>query len=613
MLHAALTAISSIPFLVGLGLVILTGLFTFWLKNNNFAATVFGVQHKWAYLFPDRGLLRDSAKLQQDNPSELKPNGLTDKEEALCSALKSAITGSKDAHVDSAAFSRAKEYLSITKQASVHPPSFWAELGLFVLVFGESVGTGYVLAPWMSTEITPSQANVAAFVLALTVAIILALLTHLAGASMAKYRRYKNNTGSDEAQHDAGILESPFPPGLHNPQSVDAYYLSKGKITATGPRQRFSSRVGDDDGSYAPFLLGVVVVMVVALMVGIFAIRAGGVESNTTRKIVSMEKNGFSGGSNPFASAVSPSLPADVQQAQLQSRKQVAESLGGDYKLQGMAASIVLSLIYLVTQFTAFFVSFVSTFSAEGKRAYENTRGMSDYNSYVRKYLMPKIHKAESLLAKLRQMRHAAGAKFSGTSSFKEYLDLDSKSARNEEEERLVDAAVDAINADDAKAIRGVVWDLSVRNFGLDENAKQQLAQKLEGGSHKPKFGHGGNGEEQLGRKIQGDSLTGQSHSAVLAPVAATREGTLGGANSRGTREEHVNVAASGDGLVSKWSFADLSERFLGLNDDNARVNFLTKCRAAMSAPEFDALRAEIKHRKEAARAVDEFKDLLGN
>src|ERR1700754_1023662 len=82
------------------------------------------------------------------------------------------------------AFLSAREYLKISAQNGRRPmsPLLWAILG--VLTVAEAIGTGLLLAPLLSRDITPTLAMAAGTIIALVIAIVAVRFTHAAGEDM---------------------------------------------------------------------------------------------------------------------------------------------------------------------------------------------------------------------------------------------------------------------------------------------------------------------------------------------------------------------------------------------------------------------------------------------
>lgn len=556
MQHDIISIISSVPFLIAVVLSTIAGAFYFWLRADSFRFTCFAYKRAWVFGNDHRGEFQ--RLIEESSDSLVDKDGFVQAERTLCQTFKAVIAGSDSAEVTKEQFERAKNYLKITRQNDIRPPSMIARIGLFVLILAESVGTGYVLAPWMSTEITPSQANLAAGVLALAVAIVLALLTHVTGAEMAKMSAYRKNSGSEG-------LETRI--GLGDDQEQDAYYIDRNSnaVMQNPSPRRFANRV-DDPGSKGMVFLGVSSVIVVAIMVAVFFIRMGGIESQTTRQIVSMEQNGINGGSNPFASPASEPVPPDVASAQQQTRKQVAETLGGDYRTQGMAASLMLALIYLVTQFTAFIVAYKTTFSGQGESAFNFTRNQPSYETFRAKFLLPRISRAESFLTQLRQARLKRNHRC-GSSKFEDYLRQGEERERERERDvrdgAIAKAVADISNAknEDDRALR---WELAMKNYSFSSEEQAKLVEDLK----------------------KANKARMEAYAPTPAPAMAPA------------------------------SIEVLAGKFLGLSDKVERAAFLQAQERDLGEAGFVDLKAEIKRQKAQAdlvRAQDKYADLLAD
>jgi len=586
--HAIISALSSLPFLVCVTLATILAAFFFWLRADTFRFTAFAYRRWWAFGNDHRAEFQRLTKASGDSTVD---EGLVQAELTLCTTFKSVISGSSNTEVTAGQFNRAKSYLKITQQTDIHPSSTMARVGLFVLILAESVGTGYVLAPWMSTEITPSQANLAAGVLALAVAIVLALLTHTTGAEMARFSHFRKRHGSEglEVRIDLG-----------DDQDQDAYYIDPNTDTVRPnplPR-RFANRV-DDPGARGPVLLAVSGVIIVAIMVAIYVIRVNGVESEATRQIVSMETNGVQGpgDANPFDSAATPSaLPQSVAQAQQASRKDVAESLGGNYEVQGIAASLMLALIYLVTQFTAFIVAFRSTFNGQGEAAYDFTLNQPSFESFRARFLQPKITRAESFLTQLREARKKHNHRI-GTLTFESFL------KRGEQREEMArDGVIDRVAADVAtgrtEGERELRYELALKNHNFSSREQDQLIKSYQAAI------------------LRTDGI--RIKPATTRPAAQTLARATAQAGDQGAPQEphpaSQAVRARPTPPVQAEAQADidaLAQAFAALPDNLARGEFLEEQATSLSGDDFARLSGETKRRKRLAKTNGKFSDLL--
>ncbi|WP_321853376.1 hypothetical protein [Paraburkholderia tropica] len=594
MQHAIISALSSLPFLVSVTLATILAAFFFWLRADSFRFTAFAYKRWWAFGNDHRA---EFQRLTKESGDSTVDGGLVQAELTLCTTFKSVISGSSNTEVTAGQFGRAKNYLKITQQTDIHPPSMMARVGLFVLILAESVGTGYVLAPWMSTEITPSQANLAAGVLALAVAIVLALLTHTTGAEMAKFSHFRKRHGSEglEVRIDLG-----------DDQDQDAYYIDPNSSTVRQnplPR-RFANRV-DDPGVKGPILLVVSGAIIIAIMVAIYVIRVNGVESEATRQIVSMETNGVQGAgdANPFDSAATSSaLPPSVAQAQQASRKDVAESLGGNYKVQGIAASLMLALIYLVTQFTAFIVAFKSTFSGQGEAAYDFTRNQPSFETFRARFLQPRITRAESFLTQLREARKKRNHR-TGTLTFEAFL-----KHGEQREEQARDNVIDRVAADVAtgksEGERELRYELALKNHNFSSSEQDQVIKAYQAAILRT---DGIRSKPTSTRALAQTPAQATTQAETYAPAHADEQAALKAAQAtieaaRARPTSPVQAEADIDALANAFAV---------LPDNVAKGEFLEKQATLLSSDDFAALREEIKRRKRLAKTAEKYSDLL--
>ncbi|PMS32183.1 hypothetical protein B0G57_12384 [Trinickia symbiotica] len=583
-MHSIISILTSLPVLISVLASLVLGSFYFWLRADNFRFTSFAYKRPWVPGNDHSGEFQRLSKESGD--SVVDENGLVHAEGTLCQTFKAVIAGSSNAEVTAEQFNRAKSYLKITQQNDVHPPSMLARVGLFVLILAESVGTGYVLAPWLSNDITPARADMAAAVLALAVAIVLAIMTHVAGAEAAKFFHYRKRAGSE----GLGL-----PIDLGDDQDQDAFYIdpNTGTVKQNPLPRRFANRV-DDPGAWGPVLLAIVTGVVVTIMVVIFVHRVAGVESEATKQIVSMEANGVAdsgSGSSPFDTASSSSLPPDVVAAQQQTRRTVAESLGGDYKTQGMTASIMLALIYLVTQFTAFIVAFKSTFSGQGEAAYSFTRNQPSFDTFRAKFLMPKIARAESFLTQLRDARKKKSHRI-GTGRFEDFLksgEAREASARD----NLITRAAAEISTGKTDDDRELHWELALKNYNFSSEEQTILVQKCE-------EAHVKKDRIRLRERTHDASLNPVGAASVMAPVAVA-----------GASSHTVAAGNASSPVVDTPAIDKLARDFLQLPDKQAKTEFLAKQQGTLGEANFQLLAEEIKRQKELAKATEKYGDLL--
>ncbi len=575
--------ISSVPFLIFAAISVITIVFFYWLKSDNFRFTVFAYKRPWVFGNDHRGEFQTLTNENRDSPVV---DGMVTAESTLCNTFNGVISGSPKAEVNKEQFERAKNYLKITRQNDIQPTSVFAQIGLFVLILAEAVGTGFVLAPWMSTEITPSQANVAAGVLALTVAIILALLTHTTGSEMAQYVRYQRNSGSEGQESSVDVGDD---------QMQDAFYIDPNTNTIKpnpAPR-RFSSRV-PDPGAKGPTYLVVSTIIILAIMAAIFTIRMGGIESETTKQVVSMEKNGVSDtgkNSNPFATPKVNELPPDIAAAQQQTRNHVAESLGKSFKTQGMAASMMLALIYLVTQFTAYIIAFKSAFNGQGEAAYNFTQNQPSFDTFKAKFLEPRIKKTESLLSQLRQARKRKNHRIGNEDETFETFLKKKKVIEGKKRDDIVNKSANIISTGKTEDDRMLLWDLEVSNYNYSQEERDKLAASVQNAL----------ASRNSIRSPMKEPVVSKSTDLNNPPYSTRQSSQL-----------NATIDNKSSSVVRDSELFDqIAREFLNLNNSTEKVNFLQKQEKALSLENLENLKVEIQRQKKLIKEKNKYGDLL--
>jgi len=129
-----------------------------------------------------------------ENLASWKAAGLPPAEEHLCSTYIDKLP-----KIDPVVFNNANEYLKLTHQNGRSPMSQIAWVALGLLTVAEAAGTGMLIAPFVSSEITGNQMVWIGYVIALVMAVGLLGLTHAAGKDMYKRSSIKKALGSVNA------------------------------------------------------------------------------------------------------------------------------------------------------------------------------------------------------------------------------------------------------------------------------------------------------------------------------------------------------------------------------------------------------------------------------
>jgi len=380
-----------------LAITLLVGMFYWWRRSHepawfdflyNFPIPMFGHIGK---------LKRLKGNTEQVANRQSWINGMPSPENSLCGDYNSVMKRAKSLE----SFRRAQEYLRLSYQSDISPMPFWKFTVLFALTIAEAMGTGFLMAPFISSEMSSAQIGYAGWVLAVALAILLLVLTHHAGKSAKKIVSLKHALGTLDKNARPHDLTDDSPISASSPQEID-----EGK----SGESRFYRRVVKlkDRGSWAP-TVGVVVLLSLVLAM-VFMVRWEGIKKQNTLEVAQMEKSGAADSSadsgNPFSTISggdANALPPDVVKNQQQARDKVAKEVGAADRAQGFGAAILLAGIYLLTQAAGFWFAFEHAFVGEGQRAFDMTMGEPDYQSYHSKYIHPYESRAESRLAELRR------------------------------------------------------------------------------------------------------------------------------------------------------------------------------------------------------------------
>jgi len=319
------------------------------------------------------------------NMESWKHVGMPPAEEVLCSTYVDKIP-----KVNLDVFSNSNEYLKLTHQNDRTPLSSIMLIILAILTFAEAAGTGLLIAPFVASEITGNQMVWIGYAIALVMAIGLLGLTHAAGKDVYKYTAIRNALG------DVGTEE---------------YY--KEKVTSgtdqsidqdENHKVRFANRVlkgADDKGTLVKAII--VVVFLALLLSGITWMRIKGIQVELTQDVAEQSQSQSSPfGQQDSVDSVLNGLPDSVVKSAKDAKAQVNNELYKERLSQGVAATIVLGIIYLITQALGFFFSLNHSFMEDGRSAYDNTRGESSFQSYTSKHITPALDRGNMRLNHLR-------------------------------------------------------------------------------------------------------------------------------------------------------------------------------------------------------------------
>lgn len=306
------------------------------------------------------------------------------------------------------AFLNAREYLKISGQNGRKPMSsmLWVILG--VLTVAEAIGTGLLLAPLLSRDITPTFAMAAGSAIALVIAIVAVRFTHAAGEDMfantllSKVRHsFKQNKGFRRGD---GTKYGDFVKAV-GPED------DQGTDLDLEPAARLGARIGATSmSSMQPRRMNIIlaVAFIVLFAVGTTAYRhyMFNHEQDMAASAPVADADGASPNfQNMFAQGgnTAQPLPDDVADATKKSRQHAQEAVNQDSSMANDAGIMILALIYVFTQLLGLLTGYkYSFFNEDGKKAYGKTLGQLGYDDFLRVAVRPVAQRAQMRLGQLR-------------------------------------------------------------------------------------------------------------------------------------------------------------------------------------------------------------------
>jgi hypothetical protein len=306
------------------------------------------------------------------------------------------------------AFLNAREYLKISGQNGRKPMSsaLWVILG--VLTVAEAIGTGLLLAPLLSKDITPAFAMAAGSAIAFVIAIVAVRFTHAAGEDMfantllSKVRNsFKQNKGfrrGDGTRY--GDFVKSVGPEDNQETDVDLE-----------PAARLGARIGATSmSSMQPRRMNIIlaVVFIVLFAVGTTAYRHYAFNHDqdlAASAPVAAAESGSSNFQNMFAQGASTAqaMPDDVADATRKSRQHAQDAVNQDSSMANDAGIMILALIYVFTQLLGLLTGYkYSFFNEDGEKAYRKTLGQLGYDDFLRVAVRPVAQRAQMRLGQLR-------------------------------------------------------------------------------------------------------------------------------------------------------------------------------------------------------------------
>lgn len=310
-------------------------------------------------------------------------------------------------------FLNAREYLKISNQNGRKPMSMtlWGILG--VLTVAEAVGTGLLLAPLLSNDITPAFAMATGTIIALVIAIIAVGITHGAGEDLfcntllSKVRNsYRHNGGFRKADGSKfGDFVQTVGPEDDQPKDADLE-----------PAARLAARIGATDmSSMSPKRMKLIFAIAFIVLFGAFTTGYRHYLFNKQNDAASSDTSipADAGASANFQSMFSDSgntaLPDAVSGAVKKSEQIAQKAIKADTSIANDWGILILALIYVFTQLMGLLTGYkYSFFHKDGEKAYEKTRGELGYDDFLRHVIHPVAQRVQMRLSQLRaHLSHA--------------------------------------------------------------------------------------------------------------------------------------------------------------------------------------------------------------
>lgn len=271
----------------------------------------------------------------------------------LCGEYKQHIT-----QVTESKFNQSIEYMSACHDLGRTPLGFGTKLFLFMLIAAEAMGFSYLLGTWIARDASANTYTYLMYGIVFVLASILAILTHYAGEQFyatklkrACYDVYKKS--GDKREH------ATKPISLNSDQFADADDL---------PARRCLNRIvenGRDTGSYS--LSWATAIFVALIFSGSAYMRVKHMQTELTEESAALEQTT----SNPFAAPIAG--PKELVAIQKESDDQTKKEIRANTEGEGIAAILILSVIFGFTQFVGFMAGKKHCFA--GKETYKTASG----------------------------------------------------------------------------------------------------------------------------------------------------------------------------------------------------------------------------------------------
>lgn len=379
-------------------------------------------------------------------------------EEAVCSVYKRFVS-----QLPEEKFMQRIEYMRLAGDLGRTPMSAGLSFFLFLLIAAEAMGFSYLLGTWIAFDASANTYEYLMYGIVFVLASVLATVTHKAGEQFYRtrlkrscFKRYKES--GDDTYHSTRKIS------LANDQFSDA---------DEPENTRCMNRIIDnahDVGSYGWCWVAFLFVMSIFIGAAVMRINHMEVELNRQSQAITEQSSG-----NPFAQ--SRNAPAELVEEQKSVDKKAKSEEISSTQTEGIAAILMLSLIFGVTQIVGFGAGYKHCFAgketlkeASGKNhtwfwsekdgAFADTWGYSTYDAYwdamqpVKDIVNARLKKMQSLLKK-NSIKNLMLTK-----TFDDYLDeqnarsqesRDSNNRPRQSQKKMTEVPAPTISEDTAK------------------------------------------------------------------------------------------------------------------------------------------------------------------
>ncbi len=289
--------------------------------------------------------------------------------------------------ISSDEFARNRAYLLKSGDTGRRPTTVGMWAVVCILVVLEALGFSYLLGTWIASDSSEYMRMGLMVAVVIVFAILFPWIMHAGGHNLYETLLYKKQFRAFKESGGSHLATRPV--SLADDQRVDDGEPSYVQAV---------NRINGGTGTPVVFVISLLAIALV--LAGSTYMRVAHLDKMLTQEARVQTQPIDSG--NPFAQGL-PDLPDAVTAAQKKVDKKVISDEMKDTQHEGIAAFVVLGVIFLMTQFLGLFMGYTRSFGGkESGDAYANTMGISTYSEYAQ-MIRPRLQIAESRLKSLQQ------------------------------------------------------------------------------------------------------------------------------------------------------------------------------------------------------------------